>query len=76
MPRKHVDKPAVLLGLKYDKSAHAAIHQIYQKEYKGKVAQYGGQVILVGINYDPKTKKHDCKIEIPSRQPPHYESCP
>ena len=63
MPRKYVDKPAILLELKYDKSANAAISQIYQKEYKGKVAQYEGQTILVGINYDPKTKKHDCKIE-------------
>ena len=77
MPRKNIDKPAILLELrstsgrllptgrkKYDKSAHAAIDQIHQKEYKGKVVQYGGKVILVGINYDSKTKKHDCKIEI------------
>lgn len=64
MPRKHVDKPAILLELKYDKSAHAAIDQIHQKEYKGKVAQYGAKVILAGINYDSKAKKHDCKIEI------------
>ncbi len=64
MPRKNVGKPAILLELKYDKSAHAAIDQIHQKEYTGKVAQYGGKVILVGINYDSKTKKHDCKIEI------------
>ena len=77
MPRKHVDKPAILLELrstsgrllptgrkKYDKSAYAAIDQIHRKEYTGKIAQYGGKVILVGINYDPKTKKHDCKIEI------------
>lgn len=31
---------------------------------KGKVSQYDGQIILVGINYDSKSKKHDCKIEI------------
>ena len=49
--------------LKYDKSAEAAIDQIHRKDYKGKVAQYDGQVILVGINYDPKTKKHECRIE-------------
>jgi hypothetical protein len=63
MPRKNVNKPAILLELKYDKSAAAAIDQIHRKEYTGKVAQYDGQVILVGINYDPKSKKHDCVIE-------------
>ena len=63
MPRKNVEKPAILLELKYDKSAAAAIDQIHNKEYTGKVAQYDGQVILVGINYDPKTKKHECNIE-------------
>lgn len=62
MPRKNVDKPAILLELKYDKSADTAIEQIYRKEYDGKVSQYDGRVILVGINYDVKTKKHECII--------------
>ena len=26
--------------------------------------RYGDKIILVGINYDKKTKKHDCKIEV------------
>ncbi len=43
--------------------AEAAIDQIHEKNYKGKVSQYEGQIILVGINYDSKSKKHDCKIE-------------
>ena len=51
MPRKGVDRPAILIEL------------IHRKEYKGKVAEYGGQVILVGINYDSKTKTHSCQIE-------------
>lgn len=63
MPRKNVNKPAILIELKYDKSADTAINQIHRKEYKGKVAQYDGQVILVGINYDKETKKHECRIE-------------
>ena len=62
-PRKNVDKPAVLIELKCDKSAGAAIAQIHRKEYHGKVAQYDGQVILVGINYDKETKKHGYHIE-------------
>ncbi len=63
MPRKNVDKPAVLLELKYDATADAAIDQIRRKEYRGKVAQYGGKVVLTGINYDATTKKHGCRIE-------------
>ena len=62
MPRKSSDKPAVLLELKKDQSAQTAIEQIRNKEYKGKVMQYDGRIILVGINYDSKSKKHDCKI--------------
>ena len=25
--------------------------------------QYTGQILLIGINYDKKTKEHRCKIE-------------
>lgn len=63
MPRKSSPKPAILLELKYDETADTAIRQIHQKEYKGKVVQYSGEVILVGINYDSKTKLHTCHIE-------------
>ena len=63
MPRKSSPKPAILLELKYDETADTAIRQIHQKEYKGKVVQYSGEVILVGINYDRKTKLHTCHIE-------------
>ena len=64
MPRKQSDKPAILLELKKDMSAGAAIDQIHNKNYKGKVSQYDVKVILVGINYDSKSKKHDCRIEV------------
>ena len=52
-----------MLELKYDKSADTAIEQIHRKEYTGKVLQYDDEIILVGINYAPKTKRHECKIE-------------
>lgn len=63
MPRKQGKNQPILLELKKDLSANAAIDQIHKKTYKGKVSQYEGQIILVGINYDSKSKKHDCKIE-------------
>ena len=63
MPRKQGKNPPILLELKKDLSANAAIDQIHEKNYKGKVSQYEELIILVGINYDSKSKKHDCKIE-------------
>ncbi|MCQ2147027.1 MAG: AAA family ATPase, partial [Bacteroidales bacterium] len=63
IPRKHVDKPAMVIELKYDKSADTAIEQIHRKEYKGKVLEHTGDLLLVGISYDKETKKHSCVIE-------------
>ena len=56
-------KPAMIVELKYDKSAETAIDQIKDKRYIGALAGYIGDILLVGINYDPKSKKHTCKIE-------------
>lgn len=63
IPRKHVDKPAMIVELKYDKDADTAISQIKRKEYSGKVLEYTDNLLLVGINYDKETKTHSCVIE-------------
>ncbi len=63
IPRRNVKAPALVIELKYDKSADAAIDQIKRKNYPAKVAEYTGEILLVGINYDKETKKHSCKIE-------------
>ena len=63
IPRKNVDSPAIVLELKCDQDADAAINQIKRKQYPTKVAQYHGDMRLVGINYDRKTKTHTCRIE-------------
>lgn len=63
IPRKHVDKPAMVVELKCDSNAAAAIDQIHRKEYQGKVLEYTSNLLLVGINYDKVTKKHSCTIE-------------
>ena len=63
IPRKNVDSPAIVLELKYNRVADSAIEQIKRKEYPTKVAQYTGDLLLVGINYDKKAKTHECKIE-------------
>lgn len=63
IPRKHVDKPAIVLELKYNQDVTAAIDQIKHKKYMGKIEEYTGEILLVGINYDKKKKIHTCAIE-------------
>ena len=64
IPRKiHADKPAVVLELKWDKNAKGAISQIKEKDYVDALKDYHGNLLLAGINYDKKTKKHSCIIE-------------
>lgn len=64
LPRKlHADKPAAVIELKWDQSAEGAIAQIRERHYAGSLAEYQGNLILAGINYDRKTKKHTCIIE-------------
>ena len=63
IPRKKVDSPAIVLELKCNKNADSAIDQIHRKQYPAKVAEYGGHLLLVGINYDRETKQHSCLIE-------------
>ena len=63
IPRRNVDKPAIVLELKFDKEVDAAIAQIKRKKYVSKIGQYTGDILLVGINYDKKEKRHTCVIE-------------
>ena len=63
IPRKHSDKPAMIVELKYDKSALGAIDQIKEKRYVESLKEYQGNLLLVGINYDIETKKHTYLIE-------------
>ena len=64
IPRKiHLDKPAVIIELKWDKTAQGAIRQIKEKQYVHALNEYRGELLLVGINYDKGTKMHTCVIE-------------
>jgi hypothetical protein len=62
MPRKNVSSPAIIVELKYNQDADTAISQILRKEYPAKVADYSGEMLLVGINYDKDQKTHQCQI--------------
>ena len=64
IPRKrHFDKPAVVIELKWDGSASGALEQIKEKHYVNALKDYRGKILLVGINYNKTTKKHECIIE-------------
>ena len=64
IPRKKFsEKPALVVELKWDKSVEGAIEQIKKKEYCHSLKEYHGNLLLVGVNYDKKTKEHECVIE-------------
>lgn len=52
-----------MIELKWDKTAESAIAQIKQKQYCQSLAEYQGNILLVGINYDKETREHSCVIE-------------
>ena len=55
--------PALVVELKWNKDVATAINQIKEKRYAESLADYAGDILLVGINYDKKTKEHSCSIE-------------
>ena len=59
-------RPAMVVELKYNKSADSAINQIREKRYQGALSGYQDKILLVGINYDADgedKKRHTCVIE-------------
>ncbi len=65
LPLPRVGKPAMIVELKYGKSAHEAIEQIKDRHYARTLEGYSGEILLVGVNYDKdkKNKPHSCLIE-------------
>lgn len=55
-------KPPMLVELKWNRSADTAIKQIKERRYAGKLSEYK-EILMVGINYSTRTKKHTCKFE-------------
>lgn len=62
-PRKNNSNPAMIVELKYDKSADSALDQIKKRQYADCLKDYSGEILLVGINYNKNDKRHTCKIE-------------
>ena len=56
--------PAIVVELKYDKSADSAIDQIKRKDYPKSLKGFSKQIVLCGINYNKATFKHEVEMEI------------
>ena len=52
----------IIIELKCNENSETAINQIKNRHYYDALKNYN-RVLLVGISYDKKTKKHDCVIE-------------
>ena len=63
LPKRRSTLPAMIVELKWNKDAEGAIKQIKDRDYPKVLTNYGGKIVLVGINYDEDTKTHSCKIE-------------
>ncbi len=64
LPRPNfVSLPALIIELKWNKTAIGAIKQIKEKNYALSLQDYVGEILLVGINYEKSTRKHECVIE-------------
>ena len=65
IPKPFVDAntyPPMVVELKWNKTADAAIAQIKDKKYPDALTGFDN-ILLVGINYDKDSKEHECVIE-------------
>jgi hypothetical protein len=65
VPKPHVDKPAMIVELKWNQKCETALQQIQEKKYIQALEGYHGPVVLVGISYEKKgenAKQHRCVI--------------
>lgn len=63
LPLPDTAYPAMVIELKWEETADAAIRQIRDRNYPAVLADYYGEIVLVGISYNSKTKQHICNIE-------------
>ena len=62
-PEYRKNHPALVVELKWNQDAKTAIDQIKKKQYQESIKEYTDNILFVGINYDRKSKKHECLIE-------------
>ena len=62
-PEYSRDYPALVVELKWNRNVQTTIQQIKNQQYPEAIANYTGNILLVGISYDKKQKTHNCVIE-------------
>ena len=62
IPRRGSRKSAVVIELKWNHPVEAAIDQIRRQQYPEVLSHFADNLLLVGITYDEKTKRHSCQI--------------
>lgn len=62
VPHRGKNKPAIIVELKWNQTVEGAIGQIKERKYVEALKEYQGDLLLVAVNYDKKTKRHDCLI--------------
>lgn len=67
LPKKNSGLPALVVEMKWNRTAAGAIAQIKDRRYPDALKGFGGKILLVGINYDKDApagkRKHECIIE-------------
>ena len=64
IPLSKSTRPAIVVELKYDKTADSAIDQIKRKEYPKSLKGFSKKIVLCGINYNKSTSKHEVVMEV------------
>lgn len=67
LPKRESGFPALVIELKWNQTAQGAIRQIKERRYPKAIENYGGEILLVGVNYAKEApageRKHTCMIE-------------
>lgn len=64
IPNEEIRQEFISATKKWNETVDTALKQIKEKKYPESLMQYSGNILLVGINYDKKTKVHQCAIEM------------
>ncbi|MCR4560368.1 MAG: ATP-binding protein [Bacteroidales bacterium] len=64
IPLPNSSRPAIVVELKYDKTADTAIAQIKRNNYPKSLQGFSKRIVLCGINYNKETSKHEVEMEV------------
>ena len=63
VPKPGSALPPMVVELKWDRPADAALAQIRARDYPAALHGLSGECVLAGVTYDAETKEHSCAIE-------------